>query len=662
MLGYRSILRAQSVFDGIDLHSEALGQLRRWLRSRRRVIDLDAIRPGFTRIDEASSVALLRREGQDGSVTTRFRLAERGEGGLWTSELLVSTSTREPGWILLDIHDPHAPQSRGLDHRGRPVQQWTAVPGLAPLLLDVVDASDGEMQLRSSPVLLRNADEDLVYELICDPGRRGLAILAGTVSGADMSGWLNQISGLTSQVIGQAGVYVLDADLTIRVNESLGHHSVPPGGLRTYVPDSDPASVRSARVNWSVSAEALARRPVGSVIRRLGWMARDQLSGATLPRNVVRADRVMDEYERENFLSSLNANYQPLRSARAKEGSGSETLPAQKPSFPVEDATHVDRPAAEERVDAAPSDLTVPFPASQSSSGMSPGTLDDDRHEIVSVQSLRDAIDRVAGPDFSLNDGLAYLVLLSDDYESLQRQAQENMSVTQAFMEELFEELGAIKEQRDWLAAQLDETRREQSEIATLLNDAEDTVRYLRSALAAAGSYEVAYSAVPEEQTTKIPADFDELLDMLHALEGIKFVGDPSATVSLNELSGRDNAVRKAWLVCLVLADYVRARAMGQAPVGGVHAYLRTTPDGFRGWSTKQHAPKESEDVATNPRFRSQRTFVVPGFGDIYMESHFKITQEGLVSPRLHYWDNTSTDGCVYIGHLGPHLDTKSTN
>jgi hypothetical protein len=44
------------------------------------------------------------------------------------------------------------------------------------------------------------------------------------------------------------------------------------------------------------------------------------------------------------------------------------------------------------------------------------------------------------------------------------------------------------------------------------------------------------------------------------------------------------------------------------------------------------------------------------------MASHFKIAQSGMISPRLHYIDDTAKTGKVYVGYIGRHLPTKQTN
>ncbi|GAA1082723.1 hypothetical protein [Tsukamurella spumae] len=42
--------------------------------------------------------------------------------------------------------------------------------------------------------------------------------------------------------------------------------------------------------------------------------------------------------------------------------------------------------------------------------------------------------------------------------------------------------------------------------------------------------------------------------------------------------------------------------------------------------------------------------------------AHFKIAQSGMISPRMHYLDDTARTKKVYVGYIGPHLPTKATN
>lgn len=239
MLGYRSFFAAESGFDRIDLHAEARAQLRSWLRSRRRSIDLDAIDLGVTDIDSDATVVWLQRGAKDGTVTTKFRLAERGDGGVWSTALLVHTSPRDGNWILLDIHDPYSVE-QGARGRGTPKKKFVNVPGLSRLLLGSTNARDGSMSMRPEPILLKDGDEAIVDEIIRDPDRRGLAILASTDFDMDQDAWLKEITSLTRESVGLAGIYVLNPVLTESLGYTLGHQFVPVGGIRTYAPGSDP--------------------------------------------------------------------------------------------------------------------------------------------------------------------------------------------------------------------------------------------------------------------------------------------------------------------------------------------------------------------------------------------------------------------------------------
>jgi hypothetical protein len=117
----------------------------------------------------------------------------------------------------------------------------------------------------------------------------------------------------------------------------------------------------------------------------------------------------------------------------------------------------------------------------------------------------------------------------------------------------------------------------------------------------------------------------------------------------------------KAWEAALALQDYADY-GLGR----GVVAYLRDVPAGRHGYSGNRHAAGESDDVRSNPKYRAARVFPVPVTvnpdGQVAMWAHFKLTQSGLVSPRMHYLDDTSRSGHVYIGYIGKHLPTKQTN
>ena len=70
----------------------------------------------------------------------------------------------------------------------------------------------------------------------------------------------------------------------------------------------------------------------------------------------------------------------------------------------------------------------------------------------------------------------------------------------------------------------------------------------------------------------------------------------------------------------------------------------------------KKHAGTESETVVNRSRFA--RLFAcpcqhVPKNGSAYMYAHFKLGVAGMLSPRMHYLDDTGGTGVVYIGYIG---------
>jgi hypothetical protein len=67
----------------------------------------------------------------------------------------------------------------------------------------------------------------------------------------------------------------------------------------------------------------------------------------------------------------------------------------------------------------------------------------------------------------------------------------------------------------------------------------------------------------------------------------------------------------------------------------------------------------ESERTDRDPACRSARTFSVPlnvnPDGRAYMPAHIKIDSSS-VAPRIHFLDDTSRSGLVYVGYVGSHL------
>jgi hypothetical protein len=146
-------------------------------------------------------------------------------------------------------------------------------------------------------------------------------------------------------------------------------------------------------------------------------------------------------------------------------------------------------------------------------------------------------------------------------------------------------------------------------------------------------------------------------------LPWIIFTGDAKTTIQLSAKDDLGIAVRTCWDACQVLSDYVKARRDG-CWSAGVQTYLQGAPEGYRTMSPNKHAATETR--VTMQEFGSFRRFPVPASvcddEVVTMEAHFKLARIGMVSPRMHYFDDFTKTGNVYIGYIGPHLPNTQTN
>lgn len=247
--------------------------------------------------------------------------------------------------------------------------------------------------------------------------------------------------------------------------------------------------------------------------------------------------------------------------------------------------------------------------------------------------------------------------LTSDQSELLER-IDRQLTDRQERIESLEDQLAFFKELY----------KEEEFDHATVVEERDslaDENRWLRDRLAEAKDFGAAYSPVPDSAVTRYPKTFEALIEQLPALEecGVIFTGDVKVARRLDDVDDWGKAVRLAWESLLALVDYVRARGQGGCD-GGVAQYLEDPPTGFRQVPPSKHAPTET--AATMREFGELRRFPIPSTvrpdGTILMPAHFKLGRIGLVSPRMHYFDNWTDDGRVYVGYIGTHLKNTQTN
>ncbi|WP_030172372.1 hypothetical protein [Spirillospora albida] len=290
---YRSVFHTGLPAD--EAFSVAEQQIRSWLGHKH--LDQEAFDRGAARVGPDGQLMLvLARNTPDGAQTKRWQLREPRAEGTWVSTLTVHGPGRSRdgvrSWFWLDI-ELLAPPAGEPDEDVPPKPKRPGVPQLVRGLLDVLDARDSLTLLREKPILVRPPDIDALIHVVCDPERRMPVIVASAHPHRDFETWRGTVEHATRFTAGLAGLYLLDPHATEQFNREIGDtHGVWGGGVRTYLPDADPASaddslrhrvlsskwiedgqnrtrVLLAGLPYRLSSEALLPRPLAGLSRAL---------------------------------------------------------------------------------------------------------------------------------------------------------------------------------------------------------------------------------------------------------------------------------------------------------------------------------------------------------------------------------------------------------
>ncbi|EHR63258.1 hypothetical protein SaccyDRAFT_4448 [Saccharomonospora cyanea NA-134] len=617
MLGYRSLFR---VPDHDDVFDDSLKLFHDWLREKD--YDPDAlVWNGSAAVDEGAEAALLDHQPRDGSRAVRARLVETKDSGQWVTVLTVIQQRRNPvPWVWVDVEAPS--QFRGA----------VGIPRLVRYLLEVFsEARDGTGLLGPAPRRVGFEGVPELCAVVRDPDRRGLTFLAADDQ-EPLPYWTSTVDKILRQTVGLASAYVLEWEAAKEFGERMGaSHAVAPGTVRTFRPGADDTDALDGRRHRVLSTQRLLDTDFRHLARMLGRRARDAVIDAPLPAPVRRAntllDRLMDDVVVGSTAQSRNWTAPP-KPRPSEPGATALPLRSQSP-LPLH---------REERPQSVTGQAEMP----------------------IEVHAAAVALAR----EFGRNElDLTVLTEIGRLAKAGREAVTHQYRVKQQF-EDLRERLERAEQERSDLLSRLENEQFEHAVVQDELLEERNTVRYLRRVLAAQGRHDVAYS-LPDTPVEHPPESFEDLFERMSELRYVRFTGDKQQALDLDPLDEFGNWPRKAWSALLALEDYAAAKSAGRCNTG-VFGYLTNLPDGCRGFSVNRFAPDESTDVQTNRRFRQARTFPVPpevdSQGRIFMGAHFKLAQFGIISPRLHYHDNTARDGLVYVGYLGRHLPTKQTN
>ncbi len=212
------------------------------------------------------------------------------------------------------------------------------------------------------------------------------------------------------------------------------------------------------------------------------------------------------------------------------------------------------------------------------------------------------------------------------------------------------------EERESQLAAEYDEQYSE-------LREARTQVRSLRGRLAEADGGGTAPTRLPDSLRDD-PVSFAELVERMDEFPLLTFTGDPRLARELDDQTDHPTWVRMAWDALLALQDYAEAAVHGESG-GDFRRWCENTPGDCHVFPPRKVIRDESRTVRTNGKWKGERELPVPvevnPAGKVFMGAHLRIGGGG-TAPRLHYHDDCSGTGQIYIGYIGLHLHNTRTN
>lgn len=218
--------------------------------------------------------------------------------------------------------------------------------------------------------------------------------------------------------------------------------------------------------------------------------------------------------------------------------------------------------------------------------------------------------------------------------------------------------LRAAEERESQLAAEYDEQYSE-------LREARTQVRSLRGRLAEVNlGTDPADLALPASGSRIDPVSFAELIERMDEFPLLTFTGDARLARELDDQTDHPTWVRMAWDALLALQDYAEAAVHGESG-GDFRRWCENTPADCHVFPPRKVIRDESRTVRTNGKWKGERELPVPvevhPSGKVFMGAHLRIGGGG-TAPRLHYHDDCSGTGRIYIGYVGLHLHNTRTN
>lgn len=160
------------------------------------------------------------------------------------------------------------------------------------------------------------------------------------------------------------------------------------------------------------------------------------------------------------------------------------------------------------------------------------------------------------------------------------------------------------------------------------------------------------------------PVSFTELLERIGEFPLLTFTGDEKETLALDDQTAGASWVRLTWDGLTALQEYASVAVHGAAG-GDFKRWCEHAPVGGSHFPPRKAVRGESQTVCSHTKMRRERMFAVPASvdpsGRAFMGAHLRIGG-GRTAPRLHYLDDCSGSGRIYVGYIGLHLTNTRTN
>jgi hypothetical protein len=576
-----------------------------------------------------ADLTLLEKTEIDRSKTLRARLVEikpddTGEDVRWVSTLTLHMPVKREnrGFMLFEIDSALEETSQGFLRARKP-----GTPNFLKkiLSLDELEFMDGDFaRFTTEPRVLNLEDVEFLENAACDPLRISPLVVMGTDKDKTFDQYLSQAKDLTKTIVGTASSYVLTPEATQEFNRIVNDsHAVYGGNIRTYMPVIDPAVPIDARRHPYIRKLRIQEMPVRAVQNTLEWTTRNHLLDQPLPKYIQRIDRRITEDQNALIINGQRIlAYTPTNAQPAAKLPDDDMVLREGEILTREAANYL------ELINHLKKDMQV---------------------EHLSIEVISDVVTR-----FRKIETITELLAVSDiekyDLKNQIDTLKEELLDSSLGHSETYEEVRSLKSTINSINHRL-----------LQLSESENDIKVIKRELNAIYHSDSSWLAEVSTVEMLVPRDFQELIESIGQLVYVRFTGEQD---EVEELSKSDLGAwcGKTWDGLETLNEYARAKSDGKASES-FYQFLKNSPNGYlNNWSLAKYAAKDSESTMKSPAKRKQRELPVPTevnpSGLVLMESHLSVNK----NLRVHFYDDTANTGKIYVGYIGRHLDTSSTN